>query len=727
MSSIVITEKPSQVAEFRAAVGTRYGPFYAARGHLFKLAEPEAENPAWKDWSIGVMRPEGGFYRTVLDTSDADLRRRYAAIRDAARKASRIYVATDPDREGEGIGTNIINQLRRDIDWSGEVLRIRPLGSDPTTLQQQFADARPAEEFRGLFQSYQARAQSDQIFNLSLTRSASVAFLPKGRRASLSIGRVLTPTFGMVCRRHLAIEGFEPRKYFLPWVEVSGAAGTVRLVHLPKEEDRLFDPKAAQSIEQAARGFVGPIRVVEERRRQGPPPLLSLSKLQIEAARRMKWGVEKTTDVLQRLYQEHKVVTYPRSSEVSVPEAEIANVPAMRAAVMALPFLESVSWAADQPTIRRKKGAFSDSDLKGAAHYAIIPNVNTASSWSAVYPRLDTDEKRLFEIVARRYLAVIGPDRVYDSTKLSISPGGRLFAVQGVVEVSPGWREAMGAGSSSGDDEEAEATALPGFKDGDEVRAARSGVSHKMTSPPPAYTEATLAIAMLEAWKVVDDPGIKAALKESSGIGTDATRQDIIPNLKNRGFVTSASGKLVPTSEGMTFYRVLERCAPQLLDVGLTGQMEIALEAVKSGEVGARAAVEAIVRLADHAVARFIEGRDAGLVVPPPPTKGRKGGRSRGKVGRKPGRPTDEMRSAALAKAEREGAPSPPDGVLGDFDRCRAYLGPLPEKGADGPGPRPSEKQTSYAASIARRKGVEVPAAALADGRRLSAWIDANT
>lgn len=545
-----------------------------------------------------------------------------------------------------------------------------------------------------------------------------MAFLPKGERASLSIGRVLTPTFGMVCRRHLEIEAFEPRKYFLPWVEVSGSAGTVRLVHSPREEDRLFDLELAQSIERSARGFAGPIRVREERKRQEPPPLFSLSKLQIEAARRMKWGVEKTTDVLQRLYQDHKVVTYPRSSEVSIPEAEIENVPAMRAAALALPFIGEVSWAVEQPTIRRRKGAFSDRDLKGAAHYAIVPNVNTAPDWGAIHPRLDPDEKRLFEIVVRRYLAGIGPDRVYDSTTLSVSPSGRLFAAQGVVEVSPGWHEVMEAGGQS-DGEETKA--LPGYEDGDDVRAAETGVSHRTTTPPPAYTEATLAIAMLEAWKVVEDPEIKAALKESSGIGTEATRQDIIPNLRNRGFVAVSSGRLVPTAEGMAFYRVLERCVPQLLDVGLTGQMEIALEAVKSGEVGARTAVEAIVKLADHAVARFVVGRDEGLVVSPPPVKGKRSGRPRS---RKPGCPTDKMKGAALAKARREGASAPPDGVLDDLKTCRAYLGPLPAKG--GSVAKPSEKQTSYAGSIARRKGIEVPVAALASGRELSAWIDAN-
>ena len=338
MPSFVIAEKPDQARLYREAIGARFGPVLAARGHLFELAEPEEVNPAWKSWSVGLLRPDGGFYPNRIKP-DADAKRRYRAILDEARRADTIYVATDPDREGEGIGTNIVNALRRDASWSGRVMRVLPLGMDQGSLRKAFAEARPGEEFRPLYQSFVARQQADQIYNLSLTRSASTLFKPPGWKGPLSVGRVLTPTLGLVCRREREIAAFEPEDYFQPWVEVEGVAGRVRLTHAPAEEARILDRQRAQRLAAGAAGYEGPIRVRRQRKTQGPPPLFSLAKLQAEAARRFKWPVKRTTDVLQAIY-EAKAVTYPRSSEVSLPEAEIGNAPAMLAGILRIPGLE---------------------------------------------------------------------------------------------------------------------------------------------------------------------------------------------------------------------------------------------------------------------------------------------------------------------------------------------------------------------------------------------------
>lgn len=726
MPSIVIAEKPSQARDYENAVGGRYGKILAARGHLFKLAAPEDENPAWKEWSIGVMRPESGFYRTVLQ-DDPDARRRYNAIKEAAKSADCIYVATDPDREGEGIGGNIVNQLRRDIGWSGVVRRVLPLGTDKKSLQEAFENARPGEEFKNLFQSYMARSQSDQIFNLSLTRSASKAFLPEGVKASLSVGRVLTPTFGMVCRRHLEIENFTPQKFFVPWVEVKGSAGRAKLTLATKEGTRIFDFEDACRMSGAGAGYHGPLAVKTERKRQGPPPLFSLSKLQVEASRRFKWGVQKTLDVLQSLYQEHKVATYPRSSEVSLPEAEIENVPAMVGGAFTLPFVGSVSWKDAEPTIRIRKGAFSDADLKGAAHYAIVPNVNTASNWSSIYQRMTKDEQRLFEVIVRRYLSAIGPDRVYDSTRLSLFLQGNEFSVTGVVEIEPGWREvAYDDGPREGDEQdETRASSLPPFKDQDQVSVIETGAEAKLTAPPPAFTEATLATAMIEAWKLVDDPATKAKMKETDGIGTEATRAGVIENLVKRGFVANEKGKLAPTAQGLQFYERLSAYAPKLFDVGLTGEMEMALESVKSGQVGARTAVENVVTLAQSVVDSFLQGKAAGATVQPPPlAKGR--GKSRGTKSSNP--PTDPMKNAALAKAKSEGKAAPPPGVLESFDKCRAYLSAQRKKtdssAASRSGVRePTAKQVNMVKKLSRQNGVPIPDGVLKDSKKASEWI----
>jgi DNA topoisomerase-3 len=712
--SLVIAEKPNQARLYEAAVGRGYGPILAARGHLFELAEPEEVNPAWKSWSVGLLRPEGGFYPNRIKP-DADAKRRYRAILDAARRVDTIYVATDPDREGEGIGTNIVNALRRDAKWSGRVMRVLPLGMDQGSLRKAFSEARPGEEFRPLYQSFVARQQADQIYNLSLTRSASTLFKPPGWKGALSVGRVLTPTLGLVCRREREIAAFEPEDYFQPWVEVAGAAGRVRLIHAPAEEARILDHQLAQRIASSAAGYEGPIRVRRQRKTQGPPPLFSLAKLQAEAARRFKWPVKRTTDVLQAIY-EAKAVTYPRSSEVSLPEAEIGNAPTMLSGILRIPGIEPVTWAGEGPVIRRRKGAFSDADLKGAAHFAIVPNAGTVADWPALHDRMSADERRLFDLIARRYLAAVGPDRVYDSTRQWITVEDRDFAANGTVELVAGWREAAGRKAPTEDTgDEDEEGALPPFSDGDPVRADGTGVAQRQTTPPPRYTDATLVIAMIEAWRHVEEPELRAVLKETDGIGTEATRSSIVANLLGRGLVAPVNGKggaLRATEAGMEFAAILERAAPRLLDVGLTGHLERLLDRIKSGDAKAAAVVNEIVGVAEAALTSMTAAKATGARISATQARA----------------PSEGMKKAARTKAKREGR-RVPTGALSDMATCRAFLGPLPDR-SDGQGKggarEPSTKALDLARRIAAERGVELPSEATADARKLSEWIDAH-
>lgn len=716
MVSIVIAEKPDQARDYERAVGSRFGKIFAARGHLFQLMEPQEVNPAWKSWSVGIMRPESGFFPSKLKAGKdaADAKRRYNAIKDAAARADTIYVATDPDREGEGIGTSIINALRRDIKWSGKVMRVMPLAVDPDSLQKAFAAAVPGEVYKDLYQSFVARQQADQIYNLSLTRSVSELFKPDGWKGSLSVGRVLTPTMAILCRRELEITRFVPKDYFNPWVDVTGNAGKVRLTHAPNEANRIEDRAHAQEIADAARNFSGPISVKSQRKKQVPPSLFSLPKLQAEASRRLKWSVTKTTDILQKIY-EASAVTYPRSSETSLPETEIQNAPAMLAGILRLPGMGQVTWADAGPVVRVKAGAFSDKDLKGAAHFAIVPNISSVEKWSSLHAKMSADEKRLFELIARRYLAAIGPDRVYDSTRQSVKVLDREFWTTGTVEVVAGWREATGQAKAQVSEDEGDDDdngALPPFKDSDAVSVSAVGVADKKTTPPPRFTDASLLIAMIEAWRYVDDADLRTVLKETNGIGTVSTQKGIIENLSKRGYLEFAdkkSGAVKASDAALQLFDILTRAAPRLLDVGLTGQMELLLERIKSGDVKAVAVVNEIVEIASTAVGSMVAAKDAGAIITA--TQSRP--------------PSEGMKKAARAKAKREGG-KVPAGVLSDMAKCRAYLGPMPDR-EKGAGPRaPSEKALSFAKTIAADKGVILPEAALTDSAALSKWIDSN-
>ena len=723
MASIVIAEKPDQAGRYREAVGTRYGDILAARGHLFELMPPEKLKPEWVKWSIGLLRDGDNFYPQILnvgrDKQDAaDMARRYNAIRDKAKTADTIYIATDPDREGEGIGGNIVAALRRDINWKGRTFRVLRVSDNPQAIAEAFANAEPGEKFEPLYQSYLARANADHIFNLSLTRSASDALKAEGERAVVSIGRVLTPTLGIACRRELAIKNHIPRDYWHPWVLVEGQAGQTRLTYNPGEAGRLFNIEDAKKIADLVGAYSGAINVRKERKQQKPPALFSLAKLQVEASRRLKWPVEKTTDVMQSLYETHKIATYPRSMEVSLPESEIDNAPAMFKGVLSLPFMSKVSYESQGPAIRREKGAFSDKDLKGAAHYAIVPDIRTIQEWPAIFQRMSADERSLFEIIARRYLASISPMRVYDATKQYIQVAEREFSVTGTVEVEAGWKEALGQANTKEDSDEGQdqddAGLLPAFRNGDPVKARETGVQKLTTKPPSRFTDASLVIQMIEAWREVSDPALRDVLKEAGGIGTEATRSHIVKNLIARNFVKVEKGQLVVTDAGMGLFETLMRFAPKLLDVGLTAEMEVKLDRIKSSETDAGAVVHEICRIAESAIQGFIDAKSKGVVV-----QGLKGGGSR--------KPTPAMINAAKSKAARNNEKLPA-GVTTDFQKCRNYLGELPPRSSDSmAGSRvPSEAQLRFAQKIAGEKGLSIPEATLKDARLISEWISKN-
>lgn len=726
MTTIIIAEKPSQARGYEAAgIGRRYGAIYAARGHLFTLMDPEEINPdEWAGpWKAGLLRRGREIYPQKLG-DDPDYRKRYKAILEGAKKATRIIVATDPDREGQGIGGDILTQLRADLGAERfdriEVLRVLPLGEDKASIEEAFAKAQPNQNFRLLYQAYLARTNADKIYGFSMTRSASSLL---AREGTISIGRVQTPTMAMICRREIAIRDFVPEDYFQPWLDVTGAAGKVRLTHRPKDDDRLFEQGEAERIMESARGYRGPISVVEARKKQGPPSLFSKNRLQVAARKAYGWPVQKTSDVLQAIY-EMGLSTYPRSSEVSVPESEIANAPRLMKAVLGLGIGANVSWKGQEPVIRRKKGAFSDKDLRvgtnnPAPHYAIIPQIKTVNDWPALYAKASEDQKKLFQLIAKQYLAALGPDRVYDATKLSVVIAERAFTVSGTVEVVPGWREVFGATAPGEDDDEdggEDEGALPKFKDGEPVTESGVGIKTLQTTAPPRLTEDAIALLMIEAWKEVEDPRQRALLKnaDNPGIGTEASRDGVVATLKRRNYIRVEKNLVYAGDAGMQLFDLLNEIDPLVLDVGLTGEMEVGLEQITKGEASAVDVLDMVCNTASAA----IEGM----------SRASASGKGLTASTRAPRAPSAGMKAAAKAKAKKEGKKSPPAGVLSDFDKCRAYLGPMeprprPPEGKPWP---PTEAQIGFAKKIASEKGVEIPPETLADKAALSKWIDAN-
>lgn len=697
MNTVVICEKPSQARNVRDAVGGKYGTVLAARGHLFRLASPEEVNPDWKEWGYDVLRPASGFYPFVPDNSFGK-DKVIAEFRSAITNAGRVIIATDCDREGQAIGENIIRHFK----FKGEVFRVMFSAEDPETLREAFAKMRPNAEYLPLYQAAYARVQTDQIANLSMTRAASLALKPPSMRGALGIGRVKTPTMGIVCRREAEIRGFEPRDYFDLHLDVSEGSADLRLKWSPKEEDRIYDAQAAAEIAKRLDGWTGNVSVKKEQKKQAPPKLMDLPTLQ-QRASRWGWSAKRTLDTAQALYETHKITTYPRAENKYLPEVEIANAPIMLGALQALPF-GSVSY--EEPTIRTgKSGVFSDKGLEGSSHHAIVPNVKTRSEWPTILPKLSADERKLFELIARTYLAAIGPDRVYDRTEIAAKAADRLFSASGTVDRILGWREAMGVelDEEDGDGNDEGPKSLPNWPDGTAVRAVGAGVDKKTTKPPARYTEGSLIKAMQEAWKFADDPATAERLKEASGIGTPATRDSIIEGLKKQNFFEVEKGQLKASDLAMAIYELLLVEAPEILDPAATAEMELALDEILRGKENPRAVVDMLVSRAAALVEKL---RDRGQSGKPLDVKVKN-------------KPSPKMVAAARAKAKREGVKLP-RGATTDYDICYAFLGPRPEGNA------PSDAALTFAKKIAEATGQQISEEVLEDRGALSKWIDAN-
>jgi DNA topoisomerase IA len=387
---IVITEKTSQAKDVRAAVGSRYGNILPAEGHLFDLLEPEDVVPAWKHWSPILLRPEG-----LYDTRPAEGGNKAAklkAIRVALRTAKRVWLATDCDREGQLIGQEILEHYK----YHGEVMRVLFTAQDSQTIRDAFGRAKPNTQYARLYAAAVARRQADQIYNLSLTRTATV-ILGRGTRRVIGVGRVKTPTLAIVCKRELEILNFVPLAYFEVVATAKVAGGYFKMRHAP--QDRIVRREIAEDVVKAAEGFEGALAIRVEDKRQGPPKLHDLPSLQKLCSSRFGWPASKTLEVAQELYdgQGKKIITYPRAEVRYLPQNLISDVPRIVAGLRVGQSFSAIPLP-DPPVIRRgASGTFYDKGLEGASHHAVIPNVNTIDKLREVWSFLSTDAWRFVD------------------------------------------------------------------------------------------------------------------------------------------------------------------------------------------------------------------------------------------------------------------------------------------------------------------------------------------
>ena len=545
-----------------------------AFGHLYEQAEPDAYLPdtvpkngkGRKKWRLEDLPiiPE-----TWQKVPKAEAREQLTAIRALLKTADEVVNAGDPDREGQ----LLIDEILEAMHWKGRTLRIWLAALDPASVQKALGDLKDNAHYKPLRDAAEARGRADWLVGMNLTRAYT---LKSNGQGVVSVGRVQTPTLGLVVRRDSEIEQFTPVTFYVPQVMFRHSNGTYKASwKAPADtpgldtEGRLVNLPTAQAIISAAGHQAGTIKVFDTEDASEAPPLpFTLSKLQAAASAKHGLSAKATLDAAQALYETHKLTSYPRTDCPYLPESQLSDARLVLAAVACVnPAMAGLVKGADMSL---KSAAWNDSKI--GAHHGIIPTSHDQVSIDS----LSEAERQVYDLIVRAYLAQFYPPHRYTKTVTVTVSGGHEWEAKGRTQLAAGWRAVMGGQEKPDTDVQA----LPLMKIGDAVDWTDGRVDHRQTKPQARFTDGTLIAAMSSVHKLVTDPKIKARLKETSGLGTEATRAAIIEVLVKRGFIERKGKTVVSTEAGRILVAALP---PALTDPGVTGLWEDFLAEVAAG------------------------------------------------------------------------------------------------------------------------------------------------
>jgi DNA topoisomerase III len=588
--TLVIAEKPSVGQDlarvlkgpFKKQEGWLEGPEHVitwAVGHLVQLAEPDEYDPKLKRWRMEDLPivPE----RFKLVVRDERSRKQMSVVTKQIGRADidDVVNACDAGREGELIFAYLYEKAK----GKKPVSRLWLNSMTSTAMKEAFTALRPAAEFARLEQAARSRSEADWIVGMNATRAATIR-LRSSFDGAVSLGRVQTPTLAIIARREEEIKAFVPEPYWLvdAAFEADGKRSYEGRFHAGAKP-RIATQEQAEAIVQACEGRPGTITKLDKKeQREKAPMLYDLTTLQREANNRYGFSAKRTLAAAQRCYEEHKALTYPRTNSRYLPTDMVAEIK---------PTAELVG---GQPEYRKGAEYVTGLDLlplarvvndeKVTDHHAIIP---TRSEHKL--DKMNPDDRRIYDMVARRFLAVFHPEAVFENTRVETTIGegeaGHVFRTRGKLLLVPGWRgvydEVAADSRPKGEEDEGADQQLPKLGDGESVQTTKIASERKETKPPRRYSDASLLGAMETAGKLVDDEELREAMKES-GIGTPATRAAIIERLITVGYVERDARALVATEKGLNVVRLLNEHA--LTSPEMTGNWEHRLGKIERGE-----------------------------------------------------------------------------------------------------------------------------------------------
>ncbi|PLR48582.1 DNA topoisomerase III [Chimaeribacter arupi] len=512
-------------------------------GHLLEQAQPDAYDGRYARWSLADLPiiPQKWLLQPRPSVS-----KQLNVIKGLLKQADEVIHAGDPDREGQLLVDEVLDYLALSPDKRRAVRRCLINDLNPQAVTRAVERLRDNQEFVPLCVSALARSRADWLYGINMTRAYTLLGRNAGYDGVLSVGRVQTPVLGLVVRRDEEIEHFVPKDFFEVKAHVVTPADE-RFTALwqpsdacepyQDEEGRLLHRPLAEHVVKRIGGQPANVTGYSDKREAETAPLpFSLSTLQIEAARRFGMSAQNVLDACQRLYETHKLITYPRSDCRYLPEEHFSGRQAVLKAIGV--------HAADllpQPAVDSNRRNRCWDDKKVDAHHAIIP---TARS-SAV--SLSQDESRVYSLVARQYLMQFCADAVYRKCVIELEIAGGNFIAKARFLAEAGWRALLGAKER---DDENEGAPLPVVAKGDSLLCERGEVVERQTQPPRPFTDATLLSAMTGIARFVQDKSLKKILRATDGLGTEATRAGIIELLFKRAFLVKKGRNIHATETG---------------------------------------------------------------------------------------------------------------------------------------------------------------------------------
>src|SRR5881397_3740828 len=604
MKTLVIAEKPSvarDIVDAQPGSFENNDSYYESEdtivtfavGHLLELINPEDYDERFKKWRMADLPIVPDEFK--LRPRDKKSEKQLKAIHKLLERddVDRVVNACDAGREGELIFAYIYESTgaKKPVDrlWISSMTK--------TAIKEGFEKLRPGEQLAQLEAAARSRSEADWLVGMNATRAATI----RGRAwvgGVVSLGRVQTPTLALMVKREREIQAFVPEPYWLVHAQFDPR---YEGLWFEGDETRLKEGKRAEEIAAKVSGADGVVESVERKEQSERAPLLyDLTSLQRDANRRFGFSARRTLQAAQSLYEDKKAITYPRTSSRYLSGD---MVPFLKPTAETLVPIGEFAAAAryvlglDQLPLQRVVN-----DARVSDHHAIIP-----TDVEHDVSRFSPDERRVFDLVARRFLAVFHPSARYQRTEVVTLVEEERFRTRGKITLEPGWRRVYGlesdldkqAGKTADEDAGDESAELPKLEQGQSVKCVKAEFEDKQTKPPPRYTEATLLSAMETAGKRIDDEELREAMKES-GLGTPATRAETIETLIRREYIERAGKDLQPTPKGLQVITMLEE--HPLTSHELTGEWEKRLADIEHGSGDRKEFIDGIVDLATQTV-----------------------------------------------------------------------------------------------------------------------------